>query len=87
MKTTSCRACNKQIGFVLNRTTGRRIPVDPVSVMRTETDSAKNPYKTLITDQGETLKDPAVGTVGYTPHWVTCDNPARFRKNRKGARL
>lgn len=87
MRTVSCRYCNKQIGFILNHATDRRIPVDPISVMRTEPDATKNPYKTIITDQGQTLKDPPVGTVGYTPHWVTCDNPARFRKGRKGARL
>ncbi len=85
MKTVTCKKCGTQIGFILSRQSGRRIPVDPLSVY-VETQGQQN-AGTLIDDQGVSMKNPPIGSIGYVPHCATCDDPNRFRNGRKGARL
>jgi hypothetical protein len=83
MKTTECRSCKAQIGFILTIGKGKRMPVNPNSVMRTNPNDEENPYKTLISEQGQILKNPAVGTIGFVPHWATCNDSNRFRKPKE----
>ena len=82
MKTFACRACNKQIGFILSLKSGKRIPVDPESVIT----SIEYPYKTLITDEGENII-PKVGQKGFIPHWSTCLDRKNFRRSKKRRRI
>jgi len=81
MRTTSCRACGKQIGFITSTITGKRIPVDPLSIY-VETEKQQN-AGTLINEQGITMKNPPIGTIAFAPHWSTCTDPNRFRKGKK----
>jgi len=81
MKTFPCRVCQKPIAMITLKMTGKKTPVDPNSVL-IESENEKN---IIITDQGEKIKNPALGTIGYIPHYMICT--AKKFPVRKGHRL
>lgn len=71
MKTTKCRACDKAVAFIKMAKSGKFMPVDYPGKKRV-----------IIKNQpGES------GPRGYvvdtfTPHFMTCTDPGRFRKEK-----
>lgn len=80
MKTTSCRGCGAQIGFVKNEA-GKYFPVDPDLVTPEDIDVLRG---TLITEDGILIRftpdDAEFVEPAYVPHWTTCPNAKEFRK-------
>ena len=68
MNLATCRYCGQSIRFITSRETGRKVPVDPNSVLIENAD-ARQP---IITEQGIRISEPALGEIGYLPHNYTC---------------
>lgn len=61
-----CKSCGAEILFVTMRNTGKKMPVDKerLSVVLANND----------------LTDGHIWQDCYKPHWATCNNPDKFRK-------
>lgn len=88
MRTTPCRACGAEIGFI-KTVAGKTIPVNPEEVAYEQ--KAGGSLK-IVTPNGEVLSaerpaDPQKATgIGYISHFATCPEADRFRKARKSDR-
>lgn len=88
MKTTLCRACGAEIGFI-KTVAGKTIPVNPEEVAYEQ--KAGGSLK-IVTPNGEVLSaerpaDPQKATgIGYISHFATCPEADKFRKQRKSDR-
>ena len=85
MRTTQCRACGAEIGFI-KTVAGKSIPVDAEEVMYWQNqDGAKK----IVTPNGEVISadlegDPNKATgIGFVSHFATCPCADKFRKPRK----
>lgn len=88
MKTSYCRACGAEIGFI-KTVAGKTIPVNPEEV--TYEQKAGGSLK-IVTPNGEVLSaerpadlQKATG-IGYISHFATCPQADKFRKPRKSTR-
>ena len=88
MRTTECRACHAQIGFI-KTAAGKTMPVNAESVYYIQKAGGS---KKIVTPNGEVLsaeytddKNKATG-IGYVPHWATCTNADAFHTKRKSDR-
>ena len=88
MKTSFCRACGAEIGFI-KTVAGKTIPVNPEEVAYEQ--KAGGSLK-IVTPNGEVLSaerpaDPQKATgIGYISHFATCPEADKFRKRRKSDR-
>ena len=88
MRTTPCRACGAEIGFI-KTVAGKTIPVNPEEVAYEQ--KAGGSLK-IVTPNGEVLSaerpaDPQKATgIGYISHFATCPEADRFRRTRKSDR-
>lgn len=75
---SQCSGCGREIIW-LRMKSGKHMPVDPEPVFVTE--GGKDAF---ITDEGErimgTASETDMGTVGFVPHWATCQAAGQFRK-------
>lgn len=84
MKTSFCRACGAEIGFI-KTVAGKTIPVNPEEVVYEQ--KAGGSLK-IVTPNGEVLSaerpaDPQKATgIGYISHFATCPEADKFRKRR-----
>lgn len=85
MSTRPCKACGAQIIWI-KTPAGRAIPCNfnPVYYKRTRHGNTKVvlPNGEVITAEIARGYEDAEG-YGYIPHWSTCTNPDKFRKERK----
>ena len=88
MRTTQCRACGAEIGFIKS-VGGKSIPVDAAEVTYWQN---ANGSKKIVTPNGEVVSadlegDPQKATgIGYVSHFATCPEADKFRKARKSDR-
>jgi len=88
MKTSFCRACGAEIGFI-KTLAGKTMPVNPEEVAYEQ--KAGGSLK-IVTPNGEVLSaerpaDPQKATgIGYISHFATCPEADKFRKRRKSDR-
>ena len=88
MKTSFCRACGAEIGFI-KTVAGKTMPVNPEEVAYEQ--KAGGSLK-IVTPNGEVLSaerpaDPQKATgIGYISHFATCPEADKFRKPRKSDR-
>lgn len=86
MRTTSCRGCGQEIGFI-KTVTGKTMPVDMTPV-RFSRDGGP---ETFVLDDGEVVRGTRLTQyqaapdeeIGYTSHFATCPAAGSFRKRRK----
>lgn len=81
--TAICRSekCRAKIRFI-KRENGKLMPVDAKKVSF-GVDSPPN-IDRIVTESGQILINPPVGTEGYIPHHTTCLDVERFRERRRG---
>ena len=63
-----CKYCHKEIKFILDRSTGKKIPVNPLTIFIEDVDSNTS----IITEQGTKISKPEYGAIGYEPHFQSC---------------
>lgn len=81
MRTTKCRACGAEIGFV-KTVAGKTMPVDPEEIQFVPGEGPEM----FVTPDGLVLqgkRDPHSKEIGYTSHFATCPEADKFRKPRK----
>jgi len=76
MRTSPCKYCGQLIGFIETSKKGW-MPVEPELVDAEDLDDDEN---TLITEDGETLKNPGKHECGYRPHWGNCSGADEARR-------
>ena len=84
MQKTRCRSCGAVITWI-KTPSGKSMPCDTSPVYYRKTAAGKDK---VVTPTGDTVSceivqipDIADG-IGYIPHWSTCDNPDKFRKDK-----
>lgn len=92
MRTTQCRSCGAEIGFI-KTTAGKTMPVDAKSVyfmpdpLATEVfvlpDGTVERGRHLTEDTAPLNGEPVIG---YVSHFATCPEADKFRKKRKSER-
>lgn len=93
MKTSFCRACGAEIGFIKTKN-GKTIPVNPEQIQILKMSSADGVY---VTPDGEVVHGKPCSEctnagkteqwdVGYISHFATCPEADKFRKRRKSDR-
>lgn len=75
------KECGAMIRFIENPRTGKKMPVDAEPVIVRVNSSSQ----VIVTEDGQVVKGPSLGSVGYTPHWVTCPGAAKFKSFKKPA--
>ena len=88
MKTSFCRACGAEIGFI-KTVAGKTIPVDAECV--TFSPNEKGPCLFVMLDgtlkRGfKTINELPDSEFGYVSHFATCPEADKFRKHRKSDR-
>lgn len=81
----TCRSCGASIIWI-QTPRGKAMPCDSSPVYYKENKKGKDKIVLL---NGETVSGEIVANVdeatgfGYKPHWGTCNNPDKFRKDKK----
>lgn len=81
---TRCEACNAPILFITTKA-GKKIPVDNDPMVNIRANLEPNQKVVVVvrdSDIGHVLQvgDADIARV-YKPHWATCTDPNRFRRN------
>ena len=83
MRTTQCRACGKEIGFI-KTAAGKAMPVN-ANAVRFVRAGGPNTY-VMIDGSIQRGREPEYGEtdtmIGYISHFATCPAADRFRKKR-----
>lgn len=88
MKTSYCRACGAEIGFIKS-VAGKTIPVNVEQIVYKQKEGGD---LKIVTPNGEVISgcipdDPQKATgIGYISHFATCPEADKFRKSRKSDR-
>ena len=88
MKTSFCRACGAEIGFIKTKA-GKTMPVDAKGVPFIQVPAGKELF---VLEDGTTehgfraLPDSQFVKTGYVSHFATCPEADKFRKPRKSDR-
>lgn len=77
MEMAKCRACGALIGFI-KTPKGHRMPVDPEGYLA----DVEDPKRSIVLTDGTTQKGVKPEDRGYIPHWSTCSDPSRFRRDK-----
>lgn len=81
----NCKACGAPIVWIVT-TSGKSMPCDAEQLLYRADQKGD---ATIITPNGETVRatldtTPEAATgIGYTPHWATCPQAARFKPKPK----
>lgn len=86
MKTTQCRNCGAEIGFI-KTIAGKTMPVDTASRRFYRQEGGPELFVLVdgSTARGRSVEADIDGTeIGFISHFATCPNADDFRKPRKG---
>ena len=82
---STCRSCGAPIVWI-KTASGKSMPCDASPVYFKENEKGKDRVVTLT---GATVccdiitEPPVIGFVGYRPHYSTCNDPGKFRKQER----